>query len=82
MPLGRDGTLHLAKDGVPPVKHDRLSISMTKPQILAIRSEAQQLGVSIGEVVRRALDAQRGAIPWAASSRGRATQAEEDGAVP
>lgn len=38
---------------------ERLSITFTKPQIDFLRKEAGRLGISIGDALRRILDAHR-----------------------
>lgn len=50
-------------------KQDRLSVSMTADQIGDLRAEAQRLGISVGDVLRRVLDEHRGVAPWDARRR-------------
>lgn len=40
---------------------DRLPVSFSKPQLEWLRAEAQRLGISIAEVLRRIVDEKRGA---------------------
>jgi len=42
---------------------------MTADQIGDLRAEAQRLGISVGDVLRRVLDEHRGVAPWDARRR-------------
>ena len=38
---------------------DRMSISLSKPQLAYLRAEANRLGISIGDLIRRIIDQHR-----------------------
>lgn len=38
---------------------DRITVSLSPPQMLWLKREARRLGVSLGELLRRILDAHR-----------------------
>jgi hypothetical protein len=40
---------------------DRMSISLSKPQLAYLRAEAKRLGISAGDLIRRIIDQHRAA---------------------
>jgi hypothetical protein len=38
---------------------DRMSVSFSKPQLAYLRAEAKQLGISVGDLIRRMIDQHR-----------------------
>ena len=44
---------------------DRMSISLSNPQLAYLRAEAKRLGISVGDLIRRIIDQHRTAAEFA-----------------
>ena len=44
---------------------DRMSISLSQPQLAYLRAEAKRLGISVGDLIRRIIDQHRTAAEFA-----------------